>query len=68
MFIIISIALNIILGWIFATSLDGIDLPILSFDICSCLELSNVDVYVTSECISLVFIIYCNPMFIPGCT
>ena len=27
-----------------------------------------VDVYVTSECISLVFIIYCNPIFIPRCT
>ena len=26
-----------------------------------------VDVIVTLECISLVFIIYCNPMFIPGC-
>ena len=29
---------------------------------------SSVDVYVTSECISLVFLIYCNPMFILGCT
>ena len=27
----------------------------------------SVDVYVTSECISLLFLIYCNPMFILGC-
>ena len=31
-------------------------------------NMTLVDVYVTSECISLVFLIYCNPMFIPGCT
>ena len=30
--------------------------------------LGGVDVYVTSESISLVFLIYCNPMSIPGCT
>ena len=26
-----------------------------------------VDVYVTSECILLCILYYCNPMFIPGC-
>ena len=27
----------------------------------------SVDVYVTSECILLYILYYCNPMFIPGC-
>ena len=33
-----------------------------------CPLVALADVYVTLECISLVFLIYCNPMFIPGCT
>ena len=35
-----------------------------------CLETQeeiDVDVYVTSECILLCILYYCNPMFIPGC-
>ena len=30
-------------------------------------QAATVDVYVTSECILLCILYYCNPMFIPGC-